>query len=57
MKGNLARVILAVPLLGFIVIGFLLFTRHGGFAIKISNYLFFILCLGIILSYINNDQK
>lgn len=57
MKSNLDRVILTISLLGFIVVGFLLFTEHGGFAIKISNYLFFVLCLGIVLSYIYNDQK
>ena len=57
MKKNLAKIVLIMSLFGFVIISFLLFTNHGGYAIKISNYLFLILCLGIILTYINNDQK
>lgn len=35
-------------LFGFIAVGILLLTNHPGFAIKITNYLFFILFVGII---------
>ena len=57
MKKKLAKITLIMSLFGFVIVSFLLFTNHGGYAIKISNYLFFILSLGIVLSYINNDQK
>lgn len=51
------KLLLTISLIGFLGIGGLLLTNHPGFAIKISNYLFFVLCLGIVLSYIYNDQK
>lgn len=40
--------LLAISLLGFLVVGGLLLTNHPGFAIKITNYLFFLLLVGII---------
>lgn len=48
---KIGKYILATSLASFLVVGILLLTGHGGLAIKISNYLFFILCLGILLNY------
>lgn len=42
------RLLLTTSLLGFLGVGGLLLTNHPGFAIKITNYLFFILFVGII---------
>lgn len=49
------KLILAISLFIFLMIGFLLLTGHGGFAVKLSNYVFFVLCLGMLLTYFNND--
>lgn len=51
------KLLITISLVGFLGVGVLLLTNHPGFAIKISNYLFFILSLGIVVLYINNDQK
>lgn len=40
--------LLAISLLGFLGVGGLLLTNHLGFAIKVTNYLFFLLLVGII---------
>lgn len=39
------KLFLIVALLGFVGIGILLFTNHPGFAIKICNYLFFVILI------------
>jgi len=40
--------LLTISLLGFLGVGVLLLTNHPGFAIKVTNYLFFILFAGIV---------
>jgi len=40
--------ILSISLIGFLFVGLLLLTGHPGIAIKITNYLFFVL-LAIII--------
>lgn len=35
-------------LFGFVAVGILLLTNHPGFAIKLCNYLFFILLAGLL---------
>jgi len=37
-----------IALLGFVAVGVLLFTNHWGMAIKITNYLYFLL-LGLVI--------
>lgn len=39
---------LIVTLLGFVGVGILLLTNHPGFAIKVTNYLFFVLFAVIV---------
>lgn len=39
--------LLKISLLGFLGVGGLLLTNHPGFAIKVTNYLFFLLLVGI----------
>jgi len=34
---------IAVSIIGFLIVGLLLYTNHAGFAIKIVNYLFLVL--------------
>jgi hypothetical protein len=51
------KLLITISLSGFLGVGVLLLINHPGFAIKITNYLFFVLCLGIVLTYYNNDQK
>ncbi len=41
--------VLLIGLLGFIPVLILLFTNHFGVAIRITNYIFFILLLGVII--------
>jgi hypothetical protein len=45
--GKIGKIILAVGLTGFLGIGMLLFTNHWGLAIKITNYLYFLLLVGV----------
>lgn len=40
--------ILIIPFIGFLLVGLMLLTGHPGFAIKICNYLFFIILVGVI---------
>jgi len=47
----LGNILLLVTAVGFLLLGFLLLTGHGGASIKISNYIFLILSLGVILSF------
>jgi hypothetical protein len=47
--------LLTVVVCGFILLGILLFTGHAGFAIKITNYLFVLLCFGQVYRYFNNE--
>lgn len=41
--------IIFASLAGFLLVATLLFTGHPGFALKIANYLYFLLLLGILL--------
>ncbi|KKQ91800.1 MAG: hypothetical protein UT17_C0004G0148 [Candidatus Woesebacteria bacterium GW2011_GWB1_39_10] len=51
----MGKYILAFVLLDYLVTGFLLFTNHSGVAIKISNYMFFVLVIGVIINYSKNE--
>lgn len=46
---NISKILIALSILGFFIIGFLLLTNHLGLATKISGYIFFALILGICL--------
>lgn len=48
MRFRIGRGLVAAALLGFLVVGGLLAAGHAGFAIKITNYIFFLLLGGII---------
>lgn len=45
---NIGKVLIAVSLLGFLGVGALFLFGHPGFAIKITNHLFFLLAAGVI---------
>lgn len=51
----MGKYILAFALLGYLAAGVLLFTSHSGAAIRISNYMFFVLVLGIVANYLENE--
>lgn len=42
---------------GFLAIGFLLATGHPGFAIKFTNYLYFLLLVSVFASLATNGKK
>lgn len=52
----LSKLLLTISILGFFGVGLLLFTNHPGFAIKTSNYLFFILIAGVIASEVKYEK-
>ncbi|MFC1625516.1 hypothetical protein ACFL1Q_00540 [Patescibacteria group bacterium] len=47
MVPNIGKVLISVSLLGLVVVGVLLLTNHPGFAIKITNYIFLLLLIGV----------
>jgi len=50
------KFLVAISLLGLLGVGALLLLGHPGFAIKITNYLFFLLAAGVALIYISNEK-
>ncbi|EKD94492.1 MAG: hypothetical protein ACD_26C00034G0027 [uncultured bacterium] len=42
------KLLVTMSLFGFLCVGGLLLTNHPGFAIRIINYLFFIILIGVI---------
>lgn len=44
----MGRILISISLAGFLVAGGLLLTSHWGFAIKIINYLFFVILFGVL---------
>lgn len=56
LKKSIGKVLIAVSLLGFLGVGALLLLGHPGFAIKITNYLFFLLAAGVVLIFISNEK-
>lgn len=51
----IAMGILGLCFLGSVGMGSVLFLGHAGLAIKISNYLFFVLCFGVVFKYFSNE--
>ncbi len=51
MMKIIAMGILGLCFLGLVGIGAILFLGHAGLAIKVSNYLFFVLCFGTVFKY------
>ena len=52
----MGKTIVIVSLAGFLGAGALLLFGHPGFAIKITNYLFFLLTAGVVLIFISNEK-
>ena len=52
MKFDWGRWLIAGALFGLIGVGILLLTNHWGIAIKITNYMFFVLLLGVVYEII-----
>lgn len=44
---NIGKILIALGLAGFLGVGILLLLGHPGFAIKITNYIFFVLLVGV----------
>lgn len=40
---NISKILIGLSFFGFLIIGFLLLTNHPGVAMKIINYIFFLL--------------
>ena len=53
MKPRVGKISILLGLVGFMVIGFLLFVGHPGVAIQFSNYLFYWLVIVFIYEKIN----
>lgn len=49
--------IVLASLAGFLVVSGLLFTNHPGFAIKLTNYLYSLILLGVALGVFHNEAK
>lgn len=52
MVTGIGKILIAVSLFSFLAVGGLLFSGHGGFAIKITNYIFWVLLAGILYEII-----
>ena len=57
MKLSFGRVFILLALLGFIGIGFLLLTNHSGAALKVANYVYFLILIGVVGEFIRHGKK
>lgn len=57
LRDNLGKLLILIGIGGFGAIGFLLFTHHAGFAIKITNYIYYIVFIGVVFGLSNHVKK
>lgn len=54
---NIGKGLIAVSLLGFLGVGVLLLLGHPGFAIKITNYIYYTLFIGVVFELFDHAKK
>lgn len=57
VKKNFGKFLIFFGLMGFVAVGVLLFTNHPGFAIKITNYIYYTLFIGVVFELFDHAKK
>lgn len=53
----LSRFVLAVAFLGLLSVSLLLLTSHVGLAVKLADFVFFLLLLSVLLGFLKNEAQ